>query len=167
MVLVPLSKALNHSCCERIVALRVRLLVDDAYIFSDFKGGAPVSTPGVGANMPLVVVQISLKKHYRIGKKKNKLRRLQIYIKLTRSNDDESWKHPLKYFWLKCQIWWEINNLTLRLEFIAQLAFYKFLFWHRCNVKFVIGVSLFSRGPDGLSISNFYRFVSLCIWCIT
>ena len=64
-------------------------------------------------------------------------------------------------------IWWEINNLTLRLEFIAQWAFYSFLFWHRCNARFVIGFSLFSRDPDGRSISNFYRFVSLCIWWIT
>ena len=88
--------------------------------------------------------------------------RSQIYIKLTQSNDD-SWKHPLKYFCLKCHIWWEINNLTSRLEFIAQWAFDSFLFWHRCNAKFVIGFSLFSRDPDGRSISNFYRFVSLCM----
>ena len=63
-----------------------------------------------------------LKEHYRIGKKQ-KLWRSQIYIKLTRSNDDDSWKHPLKYICLKCHIWWEINNLTLCLEFIAQWAF--------------------------------------------
>ena len=110
-----------------------------------------------------------LKGGYRIGKKKprKKFLRSQIYIKLTRSNDDDSRKHPLKYFCLKCHIWWEINNLTSRLEFIAQWAFYSFLFWHRCNAKFVIGFSLFSRDPDGRSISNFYRFVSLCIWWIT
>ena len=105
---------------------------------------------------------MSLKERYRIGKKQ-KSWRSQIYIKLTRSNDDDSRKHPLKYFCLKCHIWWEINNLTSRLEFIAQWAFYSFLFWHRCNAKFVIGFSLFSRDPDGRLISNFYRFVSLCI----
>ena len=33
--------------------------------------------------------------------------------------------------------------------------------------KLVIGFSLFSRDPDGQSISNFYRFVSVCIWWIT
>ena len=30
--------------------------------------------------------------------------RLQMYIKLTRSNDDDSRKHPLQYFCLKCHI---------------------------------------------------------------
>ena len=38
---------------------------------------------------------------------------------------------------------------------------------HRCHAKCVIGFSLFSRDLDGRSISNFYRFVSLCIWWIT
>ena len=69
-------------------------------------------------------------------RKKTCLRTL-IYIKLTRSNDDDSRKHPLKYFSLKFHIWREINNLILRLEFIAQWAFYSFWFWHRCNAKFV------------------------------
>ena len=110
--------------------------------------------------------QYYLKEHYRIGIKQ-KWWKSQLYIKLTRSNDDDSRKHPLKYVCLKCHTWWEINNLTLRLEFIAQWAFYSFLFWHRCNAKFVIGFSLVSRDPDGWSISNFYRFVSLCIWWIT
>ena len=63
-----------------------------------------------------------LKERYRISKKQ-KSWRSQIYIKLTRSNDDDSWKHPLNYFCLKCHIWWEINNLTLCWEFIAQWAF--------------------------------------------
>ena len=110
--------------------------------------------------------QLLLKERYRIGKKQ-KSWRSQFYIKLTRSNDDDSWKHPLKYFCMKCHIWWEINNLTLRLEFIAQWAFYSFLFWHRCNAIIVIGSSVFYRDQDGQSISNFYRFVSLCIWWIT
>jgi hypothetical protein len=35
------------------------------------------------------------------------------------------------------------------------------------HAKCVIGFSLFSRDPDGWSISNFYRFVSLCIWWLT
>ena len=105
-----------------------------------------------------------LKERFRIGKKQ-KPWRSQIYIKLTRSNDDDSWKHPLKYFSLKCHIWWEINNVTSHLEFIAQWAFYSFLFWHRCNAKFVIGFSLLSCDPDVRSISNFYRFVIL--WRIT
>ena len=52
------------------------------------------------------------------------------------------------------------------MEFIAQWAFYSFLFWHRCNAKFVIRFSLFSRDPDGRSISNLYRCVILCIWWI-
>ena len=106
----------------------------------------------------------ALKEHYRIGKKSW---RSQIYIKLTRSNNGDGKKHPLKYLCLKCHIWWEINNLTSRLEFIAQWAFYSFLFWHRCNAKFVVSFSLFSRDPDGRLISNFYRFVSSCIWWIT
>ena len=99
-----------------------------------------------------------LKERYRIGKKQ-KSWRSQIYIKHTRSNDDDSWTHPLKYFRLKCHIWWEINNLTSRLELIAQWVFYSFLFWHWCNAKFAIGFSLSSRDPDGGSILNFYRFV--------
>ena len=73
---------------------------------------------------------MALKEQYRIGKKQ-KLWRSHIYIKLTRSNDDDSRKHPLKYFCLKLHIWWETNSLISRLEFIAQGAFYSFLFWHR------------------------------------
>ena len=107
-----------------------------------------------------------LKERYRINKKQ-KSWRSQIYMKLTRSNDDNSRKHPLKYFRLKCHIWWDINNLILRLVLIAQWVFYLFLFWHWCNAKCVNDFSLFSRDPDGQSISNFYRFVSLCIWRIT
>ena len=42
----------------------------------------------------------SLEERYRIGKKQ-KSWRWQIYIKLTRSKEDESRKHPLKYFCLK------------------------------------------------------------------
>ena len=42
-----------------------------------------------------------------------------------------------------------------------------FLFWLRCNAKFVSGFQLFSREQDGRLISNFYRFVSLCVWWIT
>ena len=49
-----------------------------------------------------------IKERYRIGKKQ-KSWRSQIYIKLTRSNDD-SRKHPLKYFCLKFHTRWEINN---------------------------------------------------------
>ena len=114
----------------------------------------------------VISILTMLKERYRIGKKQ-KSWRSQIYIKLTQSNDDDSWKHPLKYICLKCHIWWEINSIISRLEFIAQRAFYSFLFWHRCNAKFVIGFSLFSRDSDGRSISNFYRFVSSCIWWIT
>ena len=72
-----------------------------------------------------------------------------------------------KYFCLKCHSSWEICNLTSRLEFITQWAFYPFVFWHRCNAKFVISFLLFSHDADGRSISNFYRFVSSCIWWIT
>jgi hypothetical protein len=64
---------------------------------------------------------LNLKECYRIGKKQ-KLWRSQIYIKLTRSNDDDSRKHPMKYFCLKCHIWWELNNLISHLEFIAQVS---------------------------------------------
>ena len=46
---------------------------------------------------------------YRIGKKKSCLRS-QIYIKLKLSNGDDSRKHPLKYFCLKCHILWEISK---------------------------------------------------------
>ena len=46
-------------------------------------------------------VTSNLKERYRIGKKQ-KSWRPQIYIKLTQSNDDDSRKHPLKYFCLKC-----------------------------------------------------------------
>ena len=106
-------------------------------------------------------VCVSLTERYRIGKKQKLWS--QIYIKRTRSNDDESRKHPLKYFFLECHIWWEINNLTSRLEFIAQWAIYSFSFWHRCNAKFVIFFPPFSRDPDSRSFSNFYRFVSVCM----
>ena len=109
---------------------------------------------------------LPLKECYRIDKKQ-KSWRSQIYIKFTRSSDDDSWKHPMKYFCLKCHFWRKINNLTLQLEFIAHWAFYSLLFWHWCNAKCVIGFSLFSRNPDGRLISNFYRLVSLCIWQIT
>ena len=42
------------------------------------------------------------KEHYRTDKKKKTCLRSQIYIKLTKSNDDDSEQHPLKYFCLKC-----------------------------------------------------------------
>ena len=54
-----------------------------------------------------VFFNLLLKEHYRICKK-TKSWGSQIYIKLTRSDDDNSRKHPLKYFCLKCHIWWEI-----------------------------------------------------------
>ena len=109
---------------------------------------------------------VALKERYIIGMKQ-KSWRPQIYIKLTRSNDDDSRKHPLKYFCLKSRIWWEINNLISRLEFIAQWAFFPIFFWGGASMQWknVIGFSLFSRDPDGRLISNFYRFVS--IWWIT
>ena len=94
--------------------------------------------------------RLCLKEHYRIGKKQ-KSWRSQIYIKLTRTKDDDSWKHPLKYFCLKCHIRWEINNLTSHLEVIAQWVFCSFLFWHQCNAKFLIGFSLgVSQHTDAL-----------------
>ena len=84
-----------------------------------------------------------LKERYRIGKKQ-KSWRSHNYIKLSRSNDDDSLIHPLKYFCLKCHIWWEINNPTSRLELIAQWAFCSFLFWHRCNAKFLFVIVFFT-----------------------
>ena len=88
----------------------------------------------------------------------------QIYIKLTRSNDDDdSRKHPLKYFCMKCHIWWEINNWISHLEFIAQWAFHSFFCLHQSHAKCVLWVfHYFLVTPDGRSIPNFYRFVSLC-----
>ena len=100
---------------------------------------------------PELTAKTMLKEWYRMGKK-------QELWKLTRSNDADSWKHLLKYFCLKCHIWWQINNPSLGLEFITRWAFYSFLFWHRCNAKFIIVFSLFSCDPDGRLISNFYRF---------
>ncbi len=65
MTLVPLSKALNHNCFEKVgkvvhSALPDRLLVDDthAYILKDCEGGNPVSAPGVGGNVPLVSIDL-------------------------------------------------------------------------------------------------------------
>ena len=77
-----------------------------------------------------------LKEHYRSCKKQNcedhrftsNLHGLMMMIR----------KHLLKYFYLKCHIWWEI----LRLEFIAQWAFYLSLFASNlckmCNRFFTI-----------------------------
>ena len=71
------------------------------------------------------------------------LLRLQIYIKLTRSNDGDGRKHPLKYLCLKCRIWWEINKTN-------------FLFGVYCSVSVLLiyilhhsCFSLFSCDPDG------------------
>ena len=47
----------------------------------------------------------------------------QTMIKPTRSNDDDGRKVPLKYFCLKCRIWWEVNNLTLLSERFIQFLF--------------------------------------------
>ena len=80
-------------------------------------------------------------------------------------NDDDSGKHPLKYFCLKFHIWWEINNLIPRLEFIAQWVFYLFLFRHRCNAKFVIGFSLilsWPRWPIDFQFCNVTWIYSSC-----
>ena len=46
-----------------------------------------------------LVVTMMSKERYRIGNKQ-KPWRSQIYIKLTRSNNDDSRKYPLKYFCL-------------------------------------------------------------------
>ena len=104
----------------------------------------------------------TLKERYRIGLKQNSWWS-QIYIKLTSTNDDDSRKHTLKYFCLKWRSWWEINNLISRLEFIAQWAFYLFLFGHRRSAKFVpvISVSLFSRDrwPIDLKIRQVCQFI--------
>ena len=66
-----------------------------------------------GADLHIMVsnnsVECCSKACYRIGKKQ-KSWRSQINIKLTRSNDDDSWKHPLIYFCLKLHFWWEINK---------------------------------------------------------
>ena len=73
-------------------------------------------------------------------------------------------KHPLKQLCLKCHIWWEIYKTNFLLEFIPQVSI--------LLISIVIDVmqdvmcnrfSLFSCDPDGRSISNFYRFVSLCL----
>ena len=102
----------------------------------------------------------ALKERYWIGKK-TKSWRSQIYIKLIRSNDDDSRKHPLKYFCLKCHIWWEINNLTLHLEFIAQWAFYSFFLasmsCKMCNRFFTI--SSWPRWPIDLKLLQVCKFM--------
>ena len=77
-----------------------------------------------------------LKECYRIGKKQKSLRS-QIYIKFTQSNDDDVENIPGNISVWNVIIWWEIINLIPRLEFIAQWVFHSFLFWHRCNAKFL------------------------------
>ena len=86
--------------------------------------------------------------------KKLKLWRSQIYIKLTLSNNDDSRKHPLKYFCLKCHIHWKIKNPFSR--------FIHFCFDINASQNLKSVFPLFSRDPDGRPISNFYRCVSLC-----
>ena len=99
--------------------------------------------------------QYFIKERYRICKKQ-KSWRSQINIKLTRFNDEYSRKHAMKYYCLKCHIMcWEMNE-----------RFIPFFFVHRCHEKKCYRFSLFSRDPDGRQISNFYWFVSLCVWWI-
>ena len=85
----------------------------------------------------------------------------QIYIKLTWSNDD-----PLKCFCLKCHIWWEINQTKFPFGVYRSVSvLFNFFLIVMQNV-----LSFFSRlscVPNDRSISNFYGFVSLCIWWIT
>ena len=92
--------------------------------------------------------------------------RSQFYIKLTRSSYVQT-KHHLKYFCLKCHIWWKINKTNFLFGVIRSVSVLFILFFNQCHAKCVIGFSLFSRDPDSRLISNFYRFVSLCIWLIT
>ena len=82
---------------------------------------------------------------------------------------NDSWKHPVKCFCLKCHIWWEINNLTSRLEFIAQDGHFIHFYFaiDACKIcnRFVTILS-WPRWPNHLM--NFYRFFGLCIiWWIT
>ena len=108
-----------------------------------------------------------LKESYRINKKQ-KSWRSQINIKLTRSNDDNSWKHSLKYFGQKCHIWWEINNLTSRLELIAQWAFYSLFILASMQCKICNRVFHYSLVTQLVDRSQTYTgLVSLCIWLIT
>ena len=60
-----------------------------------------------------------------------------------------------------------MSYLIRRLEFSAQWAFSWFVFIRVMQNVYVIGFSLFYLDPDGLSISNLYRFFSLCIWWTT
>ena len=100
---------------------------------------------------------------YRTGKKQ-KSWRSQIYIKLTQSNeDDDSRKHPLKY-----HIWSEINNLTLRLEFIAHWAFYSLMQCKICNRFFTI--LLWPRWLTDLKLLQVCQFMYIvdyikCLHC--
>ena len=111
-------------------------------------------------------MQKTLKELYRIGKK-HKSWRSQINIKLTRSNGDDSRKHPFKYFCLKFHLMRNKENNFAFWVYRSVSVLFIFV-WHRCNAKIVIGFSLFSRDPDGRSISNFYMCViSLCKWWIT
>ena len=95
---------------------------------------------------------IGLKELHRIGKSKNREDH-----RFTRYSDDDSRKRPLKYFCLKFHIWWEINNVISRLEFIAQWALNSFLFWHLCNAKFVIGS--WPRWPIDLKLLQVCQFL--------
>ena len=83
---------------------------------------------------------------FRIGRKKTCLRS-QIYTKITQSNDYDSRKHLLKYFSLKCHNWWEQNQTNF---LFGVIRFFTIFLW-----------------ADGRSISNFNKFVSLCIRWIT
>ena len=71
--------------------------------------------------------------------------KITIYIKLTRSNDDDdSWKH-LKYFCLTCHIWREIYNLSLRLEFKCKCII-------GCHYFLVTQIADRSQTSAGLSV---------------
>ena len=75
--------------------------------------------------------------------------RLQIDIKLTRSNDGEGRKHPLKYLCLKCRIWLEINKTNFLSGVYCSVSVLLIYVWHHSCF------SLFSCDPDGP--------ISLCI----
>ena len=55
----------------------------------------------------------------------------------------------------------EMSYLMKKL--IWSLSLSERLIFNRCHAKCVISFSLLFHEPDGRSISNFYRFVSLCI----
>ena len=65
----------------------------------------------------------------------------------TRYND-VSRKHPLKYFSLKCHIWWEINKTYSLLGVYRSVSVSFSFVLNQCHAKCPISLSLFSRDPD-------------------